>query len=354
MKTFKIGPYEIGGGKTFIIAEVAQAHDGNLNFAHAFIDAVADTGVEAIKFQMHIAEEESTLDEPFRVKFSHVDETRYDYWKRVSFTFGEWQQLYKHCAERKLICLNTPLSVKAVEWMEKLGTPAYKIGSGEVETPDIFEAIARTGKPLLLSSGMSSYDMTDRAVEAMKKRKMDFALFQCTTQYPTPLEKVGLNVMQEFCRRYDCPVGLSDHSANPNVALLAMAQGADLLEMHVTLSKHAFGPDTPGSLTVEQFAELVKTRAQWQTILENPVDKDAVAKEMAPMLKKFSKSLALREDQKAGTVLTRDMLTLKKPGTGIAPSELEKVIGLKLAQDVPANRVLQWDHLEAQAKQKTG
>lgn len=352
MKTFSIGDYEIGSGVPFIIAEVAQAHDGNLNFAHSFIDAVADTGVEAVKFQMHLAEEESTLDEPFRVKFSHVDETRYDYWKRVSFSFEEWQGIYKHCADRKIICLNTPLSVKAVEWMDRLGTLAYKVGSGEVETPDIFEAIAKTKKPILLSSGMSSYKMVERAVNWMSGKRLDFALFQCTTKYPTPLEEIGLNVMHEFKERFNCPVGLSDHSANLNVPLLAMAQGADLLEMHVTFSPKAFGPDAIGSLTLDQFSELVKIRKQWQSILNSPVDKDKVAENMGAMLQKFSKSVALRQDFSAGTVLTRDMLTFKKPGTGIPPSEVDDLVGLTLSKDAKADRLLQWEQIKEEHERK--
>lgn len=346
MKPFKIGRHTVGEGKAFIIAEVAQAHDGNINFAHNFIDNVADTGVEAVKFQMHISEEESTYEEPFRVKFSRMDDTRYDYWNRINFTFDEWAGLVEHCKERDLVFLCTPLSVKAVEILDQLGTPAFKVGSGEVETPDIFEAIAKTKKPLLLSSGMSSYDMTDRAVSWMNDRGMNYALFQCTTKYPTPIEEVGLNVMDEFRRRYDCPVGLSDHSANINVALLAMARGADLLEMHVTLHKKAFGPDTIGSLTFEEFVELVKIRDQWMAIDAHPVDKDKVAEGFQDMLKKFAKSVALRENAKAGTVLTREMLTLKKPGTGISPVEIDKIVGQTLAQDVNAHdEVLKWSHL---------
>ena len=347
MKTFKIGKDVVGGGKTYIIAEVAQAHDGNVNFAHNFIDNVADTGVEAVKFQMHISEEESTLEEPFRVKFSRLDDTRYDYWNRINFTTEEWAGLVEHCKQRGITFLCTPLSVKAVEILDKLGTPAFKVGSGEVETPDIFEAIAKTKKPLLLSSGMSSYEMTDRAVKWMDERKMEYGLFQCTTKYPTPLNEVGLNVMDEFRKRYDCPVGLSDHSANINVALLAMARGADLLEMHVTLHKKAFGPDTIGSLSFEEFAQLVKIRDEWMTVDANPVDKDKVATGFGDMLKKFSKSVGLRQDAKAGTVLTRDMLTLKKPGVGIAPQDIDKLVGQTLAQDVCAKEeVLKWHHIK--------
>lgn len=347
MNSFKIGPDVVGAGKTYIIAEVAQAHDGNVNFAHNFIDNVADTGVEAVKFQMHIAEEESTLEEPFRVKFSRMDDTRYDYWKRINFTPEEWAGLVEHCKQRGITFLCTPLSVKAVEILDRLGTPAFKVGSGEVETPDIFEAIAKTKKPLLLSSGMSSYAMTDKAVSWMRGRGMEFGLFQCTTKYPTPINEIGLNVIDEFRKRYDCPVGLSDHSANLNVALLAMARGADMLEMHVTLHKKAFGPDTVGSLSFEEFAQLAKTRDEWMTIDAHPVDKDKVADRFGDMLKKFAKSIGLREDARAGTVITREMLTLKKPGTGIPPTELDALIGRTLAQDVAAkDEVLKWHHIK--------
>ena len=149
--------------KTFIIAEIAQAHDGSLGILHSYIDALATTGIDAIKFQTHIAEAESSIHEPFRVKFSYVDDTRFDYWKRMSFTLEQWQGIKKHCDEVGLEFMSSPFSLAAVELLEAVGIQRYKIGSGEVSNLLMLDRICRTGKPIILSSGMSSMDELDQA-----------------------------------------------------------------------------------------------------------------------------------------------------------------------------------------------
>jgi len=143
--SIKIGTHEIGGDRSpcFIIAEVGQAHDGSLGMAHAYIDAAAEAGVDAIKFQTHIAEAESTTDEPFRVKFSMQDDTRYEYWRRMEFTFDQWQGLSRHANEKGIVFLSSPFSIQAVALLEKLAVPAWKVGSGETVSGDTISAILR-------------------------------------------------------------------------------------------------------------------------------------------------------------------------------------------------------------------
>jgi len=307
MNSFKIGKREIGAGRPFIIAEVAQAHDGSLNFAHNFIDLAAEAGADAVKFQMHIPQKESTLEEKFRVPFTVMEDNRYDYWDRMNFSDEGWAGLVKHCEEKGIEFLTTPLCVEAVQKLDRMGMPAFKIGSGEVMTGDIFDELAKIKKPVLLSTGMSSYAMIEDRVNFMKKNNLDFGLFQCTTKYPMPLAEVGLNVMDEMKRRYDCPAGMSVHTQNINVALLSLARGADLLEFHITLHPRAFGPDVIGSLTIEQMADVCRARDEFCEMLSNPVDKDAVAEKLAGSYKIFSKSLALktREEDEGGFAQTR-------------------------------------------------
>jgi N-acetylneuraminate synthase len=242
IKGFKLGNTFIGdGGKPCIIAEIGQAHDGSLGLAHAYIDAVADTGADAIKFQTHIASEESTLDESFRVQFSLQDDTRFHYWKRMEFTGEQWFGLAEHARKRQLIFLSSPFSIGAVHLLSQIGMPAWKVGSGEVFNEMLLQEIARNGAPIILSTGMSSYRDIDECVAKIKLRKLAFALLQCTSQYPAPLEKAGLNVLDELRRRFHCPVGLSDHSGTLFPGLMALARGAHIVEVHVVFDRRMFG-----------------------------------------------------------------------------------------------------------------
>ncbi len=154
--------------KAFIIAEIGQAHDGSLGILHSYIDAVAELGVDAIKFQTHIADAESSEFEPFRVKFSLQDETRFDYWKRIEFTPEQWGGIKKHCDKVGLEFISSPFSIAAVELLEILEVKRYKIASGEVSNFLMLEKIARTGKPVLLSSGMSSYGEIEACIDFFK------------------------------------------------------------------------------------------------------------------------------------------------------------------------------------------
>ena len=335
-----------GGAPGFLIAEVGQAHDGSLGLAHAFIDAAAETGADAIKFQTHIADAESTLDEAFRVKFSKQDATRFDYWRRMEFTSEQWSGLATHAAERGLVFLSTPFSLAAVELLHKLGMPAWKIGSGEYRSTDLLTAMTATGKPVLLSTGMSRRDEIAEGVATIRDAGTDVALFQCTTKYPTPLTQVGLNVIDELRAEHGCPVGLSDHSGQPFPALAALARGADMVEVHVIFDKGMFGPDVPASLTFEEFRLVAQARDAFAEMTAHPVDKDALADELTQMRALFTKSAAPTRALTAGTVLDADMLCAKKPGSGIPATEIPDLIGRRLARDVSPDRLLRPEDLD--------
>ena len=347
MSTIKIAGRTIGGGApALLIAEVGQAHDGSLGTAHAFIDAAAGAGADAIKFQTHIAAAESTLDEEFRVKFSKQDATRYDYWHRMEFSPEQWAGLVDHAAEKNLIFLSSAFSVRAVELLEKLGHPAWKIGSGEYKSEDLMAAMAATGKPILLSTGMSRWAEIADSAAGIRKLGVDLGLFQCTSRYPTPLDQVGLNVIDTLRTAHNCPVGLSDHSGSPYPALAALARGADMIEVHVIFDKLMFGPDVPASLTFVEFRQVADGRAAFAEMDAHPVDKDVVADEMETMRGLFTKSLAPVQTLAKGTVLTADMLTAKKPGTGIAATRLDEFIGRTLANDVQPDRLLRPEDMQ--------
>lgn len=334
------------GAKAYIIAEVAQAHDGSLGYAHSFIDAAADSGADAIKFQTHIAKAESTRDETFRVPLSGQDATRYEYWQRMEFTPEGWAALFNHAKARNITFLSSVFSCEAVELLEKLGMAAYKVGSGEVWSADLLKSIAKTRKPILLSTGMSSFAEIDAMVESITAQGSELGIFQCTSEYPVALERVGLNICDEFRSRYTCPVGLSDHSGTIFPALAAMARGVDMIEVHVTYDRRMYGPDTKASVTFAELEMLTRARDAFHTMITHPVDKDAMVIDMAQMRKLFTKSVALKVDMPKGTVLTADMLCAKKPGMGIPYDEKSKLIGKKLVRDLPYDRLLRLEDIE--------
>lgn len=336
----------LGDGRCLVIGDVALSHDGSLGLAHAFIDAIASAGADAVKFQTHIASAESTPSEPFRVRFSRQDASRYDYWKRMEFTEDEWRGLAEHCRERNVLFVSSPFSSEAVEMLERIGQPVWKIASGETSNVQLLERVLRTGAPVLLSTGMSPTSEIDAAVARVKARGVPVGVFQCTTAYPCPPERIGLNLIPQYRERYGCWVGLSDHSATIYAGLAAAAIGIDMLEVHVALSREMFGPDVVASVTTTELRQLVEGVRFIERMRANPVDKDAFAREMAPLRQIFTRSLVARQALPAGTVLTREHLAIKKPGTGLSPDRLEEVVGRRLRRAVDADQLLAAEDIE--------
>jgi len=318
----------------FIIAEVGQAHEGSLGIAHSYIDALADTGVDAIKFQTHIASAESSRFEPFRVKFSYEDATRYDYWKRMEFTKEQWKGLKDHCEQVGLEFISSPFSNEAVDWLEELEVQRYKVGSGEISNLLMLEKIGLTGKPIMLSSGMSSFAELDQSIHFLSKFDCELAILQCTTAYPTQPEEWGLNVIGQLKERYQQPVGFSDHSGDIFACLAAAALGAEIFEFHVVFDKDMFGPDARSSLTIQEVRRLTEGVHHISKSLNKPIDKSDNRK-FYELKSIFEKSLAVNKDLKAGHKVSFIDLEAKKPkGRGIDSREFQSVIGKVLARNL--------------------
>lgn len=329
-----------------VIGEVAQAHDGSLNLAHAFVDAIADAGADAVKFQTHIAAEESTRDEPWRVRFSHADETRFDYWRRMEFTPEQWTGLRAHAEDRGLAFLSSPFSLAAVDLLERVGVAAWKIASGETGNTVLLDRIAGD-LPVLLSTGMSPWAEIDAAVERLRAAgTSELAVLQCTSMYPTAPESVGLNVVSELRERYGCASGLSDHSGTIYPSLAAVALGGTVLEVHVTMSREMPGPDVPASLTPEELRQLVEGTRAIGAALAAPVEKDDAAADLADVRALFTRSLVAREPIAAGTTLGEEHLAAKKPGGGLPPDQLASLLGRTLRRDLAADERLAEEDVE--------
>ena len=330
----------------YIIAEIAQAHDGSLGIAHSYIDVLAETGVHAVKFQTHIAYAESSVHEPFRVKFSYEDATRYDYWKRMEFTAEQWAGIKSHCEEKGLEFISSPFSCAAVDLLQQLGVQKYKIGSGEVSNLLMLEKIALTGKDILLSSGMSSLNELDATVGFLKPFGNSISVLQCTTAYPTVAGQWGLDVISVLKDRYHLPVGFSDHSGDIYACLAATALGAQLLEFHAVFDKRMFGPDAKASLTIDQIKNLVQGVNEISKDLSTKSNKDS-SESFSDLKKIFQKSLAVNKDLDAGHIISFDDLEAKKPaGFGIDAKDFKRVIGKILKQKKSAQDFLQESDFE--------
>lgn len=324
----------------YIIAEIGQAHEGSLGIAHSYIDALAETGIDAIKFQVHIADAESSAFEPFRINFSYEDKTRFDYWKRMEFSKEQWQGLKNHCEEKGMDFIPSTFSIAAFELMEEIGVKCYKIASGELSNYLMVERIAETKKQMIISTGMSSFDEIDELISILKKYNNPITLLQCTSAYPTKPEEWGLNLIQEYKMRYKIPVGFSDHSGEIYSCLAATTLGAEVIEFHVVFDKKMFGPDSPASLTIDKVKELVSGIRQIKRSCNSRIDKNIITGHNK-LRDIFGKSLAINRDLEEGGILTMDMLESKKPkNKGIDVKEYNKIIAKKLNNDLK-----KWDFI---------
>ena len=322
-----------------IIAEIGQAHDGSLGIAHSFIDALADTGVDAIKFQTHIAEAESSTHEEFRVKFSYEDKSRYDYWRRMEFSLDQWISLKKHCDEKNIEFISSPFSIEAVKLLEKIGVLRYKIGSGEVNNFLMLDAIKKTKKPIILSSGMSSLNEIEKTINYLDKPHKDISLLHCTTSYPTHPTDWDLLKIPKMIKRFNCEVGFSDHSGNIFACLAATSLGAKIIEFHVTFDKLMFGPDSTSSLNLSQVKNLVSGISQIKESLKKSDTKNS--NKMSKLKAIFGKSLCVNKNLNKGHVITFNDLESKKPANmGISTKDYKYAIGMKLNKDLE-----KWDFL---------
>jgi len=336
----------VNGKRCTIVGEIAQAHDGSLGMAHSYVDAVAAAGADAVKFQTHIAAAESTPSEPWRTRFSPQDESRYDYWRRMEFTAEQWHGLKAHADKAGLLFLSSPFSMEATELLKQVGVAGWKIASGEVTNFPMVEMMCETRLPVMLSTGMSPLAEIDEAVALVKGYDVPLAVMQCTTQYPSPADSIGLNVLGEFRDRYGSAVGLSDHSGQIYPSLAAAAMGADIVEIHVTMSREMFGPDVKASVTTDELKQITDGVRFIAEMTANPVDKSVTRADIAELRDIFFKSLVPCDDLPAATVLEAKHITAKKPGTGIPATQFKNLIGRTLVRGVRRDMPFVEEHFE--------
>ena len=333
-----VGSRSVGpGSPALIIAEIGNNHDGSVHQAERLIDAAAEAGADAVKFQTHIAEAEMHPSTPTP---PHFPEPRWEFTKRMELSREEHVRLKDYSESRGLLFFSSPFSVEAVDLLEEIGNPCYKIASGEVTNPPLLEAVAATGKPVLLSTGMAGLDDVQRALAVLRDGGAgELLVLQCTSTYPAAPEQVNLRAMVAMGERFDLPYGLSDHTPDIHTSIGAVALGAAAIEKHFTLSKRLYGPDHHASLTPEELARLVDGVRQVEAALGRPEKERDPA--LDPARATFEKSVVSRGAIEAGTQIEREMLTTKRPGNGIPAIRLPEVVGRRAARAIPANHVLE-------------
>jgi N-acetylneuraminate synthase len=332
---------------TYIIAEVGVNHNGDLDRALHLIDRATRAGADAVKFQTFRADALVRRDAPkadYQIATTGNAENQYDMLRKLELSEADHRRLAKHCADRKIEFLSTPFDEDSADLLERIGVARYKIGSGEISNLFLLQHIAAKKKPVILSTGMSVLDDIDAALKVLRAGgAADVTLLHCVSDYPTQPKDVNLRVMETLRGRFKVPVGLSDHTTGISVSLAAVALGAVAIEKHVTLDRTLPGPDHRASLEPEELDALVKGIREIEAALGSP-EKRLTEGERSTQ-KVARRSLVAAEAVAAGSVLERRHLAAKRPGTGISPMDLDKVVGRKLKRPLAQDAVLSWDDL---------
>jgi N-acetylneuraminate synthase len=336
----RIGNREIGSGRPcFIIAEAGINHNGDATLAAELVDAAAGAGADAIKFQTHLPEHEMLRD---GATASYVGESLFDLLTRTALSPEAHYALRDLAARKGILFLSTPFSREAADFLEALGLPVFKTGSGELTNLPLQRHIAAKGKPMIVSTGMSTPDEIDRTVAAIRGIAPGFALMHCTSTYPTPFEHVQLGCIDGLRKRYQVPVGLSDHTLGNYMAFAAAALGANLFEKHFTVSRSLPGPDQQGSMEPAELEDLVRgiraiEQARGSTKQIQPGEQDV--RNMA------LHSIVSVRDIAAGATIGADDVWAKRPGTGIPARRLDEIVGRRAKYAIAKDSLIAWDDL---------
>lgn len=342
----KIGNHLIGKGEPcFIIAEAGSNHDRNLAQAHQLIDIAADARADAVKFQTFTAPK---IAASTRDKIAHIDiggaKSLYELYKKLELP-REWQkELSLHANERGLVFLSTPFDNEAVDELDNLGVPAFKIASFEIVHLPLLRHVARKGKPIILSTGMANLGEIEEALNVIyDEGEKDVILLHCAINYPARFENVNLAAMNTMAQAFQIPVGYSDHTSGITVPIAAVARGACMIEKHFTLDKTLPGPDHAFALEPEELKAMVRGIRETEAALGSPIKQPAPDELLH--LKRGRRSIFAKTDIPAGTPITKEMIDILRPGIGINPRFLDIVIGRCARKAIESNEPITWDKI---------
>ena len=323
--------------KVMIVAEMSGNHGGSLENALMTVNAVKATGADAIKLQTYTADT-ITLNcdaEDFVVKGTALwdNQRLYDLYSKA-YTPWEWHEaIYKEAQRVGLVCFSTPFDNTAIDLLEGLGNPIYKVASPEITDLALIKNMARTGKPMIISTGTAMAEDIELAIEACKSvGNNDITILKCTTEYPAAIEDANLQTMVDFKTRFGVKVGLSDHTMGADVALAAVALGAVVIEKHFIIDRSIGGPDAAFSMNQDEFTQMVRSIRNIEKAISNPAYYETDSSKIKG--REYNRSLYVAEDIKAGEVFTEKNIRSVRPGYGLHPKYLPQILGKQSNQDL--------------------
>lgn len=347
-KTVHIGSRKVGTGEpAFVMAEAGVNHNGSLELARQLVDAAADAGADAVKFQTFRAEQLVSRTAPkaeYQRERTDATESQLDMLRRLELPPEAHRELNSYCQQRGIIFLSTPFDRASADLLEALDVPAFKIGSGEITNRPLLEYVARKGKPVILSTGMSYLSEVNEAVRTMQESGCkELILLHCVSNYPAKASDANLRAMETMAAAFQVPVGYSDHTLGIEVPVAAVALGACLIEKHLTLDRSLPGPDHHASLSPAEFAEMTRAIRKVETALGDGRKQPMPAE--VDVCRAARRSLVAACEIPAGTRIEEGMVAAMRPGTGLPPFLLPKLLGRVVRRRIGVGELLDWEML---------
>lgn len=355
-QSFKIPEISIAAKKigakqpSFIIAEVGVNHNGNFSKAKKLIDAAKFSGADAVKFQTFSVDKlmlKNAEKPKYQLKNTYDSVSQYAMLKKLTLTKKQHIELMRYATDKEIIFLSTPYDIESADFLDKLKIPAFKLSSIEIVNHPFIEYMAKLGKPLILSTGLSTFEEVKAAVRLIESLgyKKNLILLHCNFNYPTRYEEVNLRAMITLSKIFNVHVGFSDHTRGILASVMAVALGARVIEKHITLDKKLPGPDHCASLTICEFANMVKSIRSTEKILGS-YEKKPTDSELSNIVSR--KSIVSAYNIKKGDVISMNKLSIKRPGNGIWPTyqNLTKIIGRKTACNIKKDTVISWEMIK--------
>jgi len=348
-RKIKIGDKCIGENESvFVIAEAGVNHNGDIELAKNLVDIAVEAGADAVKFQTFKAENVVTKNAPkagYQVKNTKSNKSQYDMIKKLELSENEFRELYRYAKNKGIIFLSTPFDFESADFLEELVIPAFKVSSTDLTNLPFLEYIAEKGKAIILSTGMGTLGEIEEAINTIKNAgNEDIILLHCITSYPAKFESLNLRAIQNLKEAFKLPVGFSDHSLGIYAPIAAVTLGAVVIEKHFTLDKNLPGPDHKASLNPEELKEMIKGISLIEKALGDGIKR--LTPEEREIKKVARRSIVAKVDIQKGVIITKEMITFKRPGIGLPPRYYNEIIGKRARRDIRADELIYWWEVE--------
>lgn len=348
MRKIKIEDKLVGDGEpVFIVAEAGVNHNGDVDLGKKLIDVAKYAEADAVKFQAFKAENvviKYAEKARYQKETTGPNKSQYNMIKRLELTDEEFRELYNYAKKNNIIFLSSAFDKESVDLLDNLGVPAFKVASGEITNFPLLRYIAEKKKPIILSTGMSTIGEIEEALEVIREKGVeDIVLLHCVTSYPAKIEDVNLRVIEALRNKFNLPVGFSDHTLGITIPIAAAALGAALIEKHFTLDRTLPGPDHRASLEPDELKDMIRAIRDVEKALGDGIKKPT--KDEERIKKVVRRSIVAKMEIPKGTVITEDMLDLKRPGVGVEPKYLNEVIGKRAKKNIKPDELITFDKL---------